>query len=262
MAEALRAAGRRPEDCGPDPETLGRIGQLVELHVEQGRALVDRGRAVGLASDIWPHGRWRIDVPGVANHAGTTRLADRRDALLGCAHLVLAARSAAEAHGCLATIGKLVVEPGGVNAMPSHVTAWLDARGAEEAEVAATVEQFTAVADQARRGADPRVLDTQDSVRSGPHRAAERRPRPAADPRHRRRARRGNPRQRGYLDGDDLRPEPDRGIPLPGRVGRARRLPGRGRRPGRVLADLAGAPNRSPATGPSTPGSRTVAGPA
>ena len=97
MADALRAAGRRPEDCGPDPETLGRIGQLVELHVEQGRALVDRGRAVGVASDIWPHGRWRIDVPGVANHAGTTRLEDRRDALLGCAQLVLAARSAAEA---------------------------------------------------------------------------------------------------------------------------------------------------------------------
>jgi N-carbamoyl-L-amino-acid hydrolase len=148
MQEALRAAGRRPEDCGPDPDTLGRIGHLVELHVEQGRALVDCGRAVGVASDIWPHGRWRVDVPGVANHAGTTRLADRRDALLGCAQLVLAARSAAEAHGCLATMGKLVVEPGGVNAVPSHVTAWLDARGPEEDEVAATVDQLTVVADR------------------------------------------------------------------------------------------------------------------
>ena len=147
MADALRTAGRRPEDCGPDPETLGRIGHLVELHVEQGRALVDRDRAVGVASDIWPHGRWRIEVPGVANHAGTTRLEDRRDALLGCAQLVLAARSAAEANGCVATMGKLVVEPGGVNAIPSHVTAWLDARGAEESAVNGAVEQVAAVAD-------------------------------------------------------------------------------------------------------------------
>ena len=230
MAEALRSAGRRPEDCGPDPETLGRIGQLVELHVEQGRALIDRDRAIGLASDIWPHGRWRIDVPGVANHAGTTRLADRQDALLGCAQLVLSARSAAEAHGCLATMGKLVVEPGGVNAIPSHVTAWLDARGAEESDVTGTVEQLTDGRRRARRGRDPRVVDPQDHVRSGPDRAAQRRARPAADPRYRCRARRRNPRQRGDLDGDDLRPEPDRGIALAGRVGRARRLPGRSRR--------------------------------
>ena len=59
-----------------------------------------------LGTDIWPHGRWRLDFPGEANHAGTTRLADRRDAMLGLATTVLAARSAAAAHGCVATVGK------------------------------------------------------------------------------------------------------------------------------------------------------------
>ena len=49
-----------------------RIGTFVELHVEQGRALVDLGHPVGVGSDIWPHGRWRVDLPGEANHAGTT----------------------------------------------------------------------------------------------------------------------------------------------------------------------------------------------
>ena len=147
-AEALRAAGRDPEALGPDPEALGRIGAFVELHVEQGRALVDLDAPVAVASDIWPHGRWRFDFPGEANHAGTTRLEDRRDAMLGYAGLVLGARDVATQRGCVATVGKVHVTPGGVNAIPSHVTGWLDARGADEAEVVAMVEELTAQAQE------------------------------------------------------------------------------------------------------------------
>ena len=98
MAEAMRAAGRQPERLGPDPEALARIGSFIELHIEQGRGLIDLGRAVAVGSGLWAHGRWRIEIPGEANHAGTTRLSDRRDAVIGCARAVLAARAAAEAH--------------------------------------------------------------------------------------------------------------------------------------------------------------------
>jgi len=151
MAEALRAAGRSPEAIGRDDETLRRIGQFVELHVEQGRALADLDpatSAVAIGTDIWPHGRWRIDLPGTANHAGTTALADRQDAMLSAAEVVLAARAAAAANGCVATTGKIAVEPGGVNAIPSHVRLWLDARGSDQNAVRATV---SAVAEAARR---------------------------------------------------------------------------------------------------------------
>lgn len=151
MAEALRTAGRSPDDIGRDDETLRRIGQFVELHVEQGRALADLDRAtsaVAIGTDIWPHGRWRIDLPGTANHAGTTALADRQDAMLSAAEVVLAARSAAATNGCVATTGKIAVEPGGVNAIPSHVRLWLDARGADQEAVKATV---SAVEEAARR---------------------------------------------------------------------------------------------------------------
>ncbi len=142
-ADALRAAGRDPELLGPDEEALRRVGAFVELHVEQGRALVDLDAPVAVASDIWPHGRWRLDFPGEANHAGTTRLVDRRDAMIGYAELVLSARSAAASRGCVATVGKVRVTPGGVNAIPSLVTGWLDARGADEAQVLALVEEVT-----------------------------------------------------------------------------------------------------------------------
>ena len=140
MAEAMTAAGHAAEQVGPDDETLRRIGTYVELHVEQGRALVDLGRPVAVGSVVRPHGRWRIDLDGEANHAGTTRLEDRRDPMLDLARTVLAARAAAAALGCVATVGKVRVEPNGVNAIPSRVTAWLDARGPDEAGVRAVVE--------------------------------------------------------------------------------------------------------------------------
>ncbi len=129
MAEALTAAGRDPRQLGADPEALSRVGRFVELHIEQGRALVHRGQAVGLGSDIWPHGRWRIDLPGEANHAGTTAMADRRDAVISMAQVTVQARDLAIQHGGVATVGKVRIVPGGVNAIASHVTAWLDVRG-------------------------------------------------------------------------------------------------------------------------------------
>ena len=122
------------------------IAAYVELHIEQGRALDGLGAAVGLASGIWPHGRWRLVFTGRADHAGTTRLADRHDPMLPCAAAILAARDAAAGHEGLATVGKLIPQPGGVNGISSRVTAWLDARAPDEARLNALVGQVLAAA--------------------------------------------------------------------------------------------------------------------
>ncbi|MEY9488181.1 N-carbamoyl-L-amino-acid hydrolase [Streptomyces calvus] len=146
LPQAMEAAGHDPGAIGPDPERLDRIGAFVELHVEQGRALDLSGDPVGVASAIWPHGRWRFDFRGEANHAGTTRLADRRDPMLSYAETVLAARREAELAGAVATFGKIAVEPNGVNAIPSLVRGWLDSRAADQ-------ESLDAVVDGVRRAA-------------------------------------------------------------------------------------------------------------
>jgi beta-ureidopropionase / N-carbamoyl-L-amino-acid hydrolase len=149
MAEAMSAAGTDPRELGRDEEALRRIGTFVELHVEQGRALADvpgDAGAVGVASSIWPHGRWRLDLRGRADHAGTTRLDDRDDPMLALATAVREARASAARHGALATVGKLRVRPNGVNAIASEITAWLDARGPVEAEVRAVVAEVGAAA--------------------------------------------------------------------------------------------------------------------
>jgi N-carbamoyl-L-amino-acid hydrolase len=140
MSEAIRRAGGDPSELGRDEETLRRVGVFVELHVEQGRGLIDLDRPVAVGSAIWPHGRWRFDLPGKANHAGTTRLADRHDPMLALADVIQQTRGLAERFGVLGTCGKVQVEPNAVNAIPSRVTGWLDARGADPGYVQAFVE--------------------------------------------------------------------------------------------------------------------------
>ncbi|MCQ8772785.1 allantoate amidohydrolase [Streptomyces telluris] len=156
---AMERAGYDPEAIGPDPERLARIGAFVELHVEQGRALDLSDRAVGIASAIWPHGRWRFDFHGEANHAGTTRIEDRRDPMLTYANTVLAARKKARLAGALATFGKVGVEPNGVNAIPSLVRGWLDSRAADQETLDLVVAEIekAAVERGERDGVDVRV---------------------------------------------------------------------------------------------------------
>ncbi|WP_017593676.1 allantoate amidohydrolase [Nocardiopsis potens] len=162
-ADAMAAAGFDPAGLGPDPERLGRIGAFVELHVEQGRALADTGDAVGAARSIWPHGRWRLEFTGRADHAGTTRLADRRDPMLPFARTVLAARERAAESGAVATVGRVRVEPNGTNAIPSRVTAWLDARAPGAAELDAVVAGVTADARAAAAEHGVRLAGEQES---------------------------------------------------------------------------------------------------
>jgi N-carbamoyl-L-amino-acid hydrolase len=154
LADAVSAAGLDPS---AGLLSLDGVATFVELHVEQGRDLVDRGLAVGLASEIWPHGRWRFDFAGQANHAGTTRMEDRHDPMLTYAMTALAANKRARLAGERATFGRISVEPNGTNAVPSHVTAWLDARASSDDSLTAMVADISRQADE-RAGRDGTAL--------------------------------------------------------------------------------------------------------
>ncbi len=130
-------------DLGPDPELLTTLAAYVELHVEQGRALADIGAPVAVGTAIWPHGRWRLTLTGEANHAGTTRLGDRRDPTLPLANALQAARRLAEQFGAVATIGRVLVEPNSTNSVPGLVAAWLDARAPDDGLLDQLVSAWT-----------------------------------------------------------------------------------------------------------------------
>jgi N-carbamoyl-L-amino-acid hydrolase len=150
LAEAVAAAGLDAGQLGRDDESLGMIGRFVELHVEQGRGLVDLAAPVGVASSILAHGRWHFRFTGEGNHAGATLLGDRRDPMLPASALVLAARRAASGtDGARATVGRLVPNPGGTNVIASTVDVWLDARAADSPRTRGVVEEITAAAHSA-----------------------------------------------------------------------------------------------------------------
>lgn len=163
LAEVLAQRGREPRAVGRS-DWLSQVGTFVELHVEQGRHLVHTGDAVGVATAIWPHGRWRLDFNGMADHAGATRMADRRDPMLAYAATALAARRLATDADARATFGRLEVAPGGTNAIPSRVRAWLDARARTEDELDRLVDGIVAEARQAATADATEVELVEESV--------------------------------------------------------------------------------------------------
>lgn len=143
MAEALAESGLDARHLGRDQAALERVACFVELHVEQGRGLIDRDAAVGLGSSILGHGRWKLRFTGQGNHAGTTLMADRRDPLVAAAGAVLAVRDAALAvPEARATVGRLQPLPGGTNVIASAVDLWIDARHPDDEVTAALLESI------------------------------------------------------------------------------------------------------------------------
>ena len=148
VADAMTRAGfefdRLPEARGVDD-----VAAYLELHIEQGPVLEQSGEDVGIVTAITGLLGFRVRFLGAANHAGTTPMEARRDALAGAARIVLAVREEARAReGMTANVGKLSVEPGGFNVIPGLAELTIDVRsptaeGFERAEafVRETVER-------------------------------------------------------------------------------------------------------------------------
>ena len=106
------------------------VAAFLELHVEQGAVLEQRGDAIGVVEGIVGQRRFTVRVEGQANHAGTTPTDLRQDALAAAARIVLAVESLAEEHpgDPVATVGRLEVWPNAANVVPGSVTLTVDLR--------------------------------------------------------------------------------------------------------------------------------------
>ncbi|WP_370940065.1 allantoate amidohydrolase [Amycolatopsis sp. cg13] len=163
FAEAAAKAGLDVDRVGADPDRLGLIGQFLELHVEQGRGLIDLGSPVAVGNTVIAHGRWRFSFTGQGNHAGATLLADRVDPMLPAAETVVAVRRLAQKlSDARATVGRLVPTPGGTNVIASTVDLWLDARvpGTSTPEL---VEEITRAAQDAAEAEGCQLAVTRES---------------------------------------------------------------------------------------------------
>jgi N-carbamoyl-L-amino-acid hydrolase len=120
--------------------TRQEICAFVELHVEQGCVLEAHQRQVGIVQGVVGAQRHRIVIEGRSNHAGTTPMEMRQDALVAAAQIVLAVEELAKAQGqgLVATVGSLKVWPNAINVVPGQVEIGLDVRDLS----LAAIEQF------------------------------------------------------------------------------------------------------------------------
>jgi acetylornithine deacetylase/succinyl-diaminopimelate desuccinylase-like protein len=106
-----------------------RPGSFLEVHVEQGPVLERAGAALGVVTSVVGLVRGERTFEGVAGHAGTVPMADRRDALVAAAEYVVGVRDVATRHEeAVATVGRVDVEPGATNVIPARVCVAVDAR--------------------------------------------------------------------------------------------------------------------------------------
>ncbi len=133
LAEAIRAFGLDPAEIAQaalDEDAAA----FVEIHIEQGPVLEAEGLQVAAVAGIVGQSRLDVEFTGEANHAGTTPMRLRRDAMAAAAEWTLAVEDAALAEdGMVATVGRLQVTPGATNVIPGVVRVSLDARHAEDA---------------------------------------------------------------------------------------------------------------------------------
>lgn len=134
MAEAMRAAGLDPDNAGAARVDAAALAGYVEVHIEQGPVLLDRGAALGVVTTIAGGSRHIVTVRGEAGHAGTVPMTMRHDALAAAAEMVLAVEGRCRAGGSLVgTVGLLQVVDGTGNVIPGEVRFTCDIRAGEDA---------------------------------------------------------------------------------------------------------------------------------
>jgi beta-ureidopropionase / N-carbamoyl-L-amino-acid hydrolase len=144
VRDGLRALGGDPDAVAHAQRKRGDLAAYLELHIEQGGLLESTHTDVGVVQGIVGIHWWEANVTGVANHAGTTPMDQRHDALLAASELVLAVNAAAtEFPGRqVATVGRIQAEPGAPNVIPGRVALSIEVRDLDTARIDAVFERI------------------------------------------------------------------------------------------------------------------------
>ena len=133
MRAALNSAGHDVNAIGAIARTPADLLGFVEVHIEQGPVLLERGLALGVVTAIAGSSRFLLNLTGLASHAGTTPMLMRKDAAAAAAEIVLLVERRCQ-HGAalVGTVGQLQVPNGSVNVIPGHCQLSLDIRAASD----------------------------------------------------------------------------------------------------------------------------------
>lgn len=130
IRDAVRSIGGDLSRITEARRKAGELAAYLELHIEQGGYLDKAGIQIGVVEGIVGINRWDVKISGFANHAGTTPMPDRRDALVAASHLIIAVREETmrEPGRQVGTVGKLSVKPGAPNVIPGEAELVIELR--------------------------------------------------------------------------------------------------------------------------------------
>lgn len=158
IREGISLLGGDPARMGEARRARGEVFAFLELHVEQGAILHRRRVDVGVVEGIVGIERWNVRVDGFANHAGTTPMGERRDALLTASRIVEAVhRIATETGGRhVATVGRISAHPGAPNVIPGRTELTIEIRDLDMGKIA---DLAKAIESEARRVAEANATE-------------------------------------------------------------------------------------------------------
>lgn len=170
IRDGTRFIGGNPDDLKTAIVAPGTYEAFIELHIEQGAFLDEEGIDIGVVEGIVGIGWWDVVITGFANHAGTTPMNRRRDAMVAAAELTLAINEVAtqNAGRQVATVGRIEAFPGAPNVIPGRVEMSLEIRDLEQAKIDAVFALIEARAAMIAEGSDTSISFTYVDVASAP----------------------------------------------------------------------------------------------
>lgn len=145
MRDAMTAFGLDATRIGTAARAASDIAAYIELHIEQGPVLERENLALGIVTAISGATRLKVELTGLAGHAGTVPMGQRRDALAGAAEMIgFVERRCTGTPGLVGTVGWIAAQPGAVNVVPGSASFSLDIRAEKDADRIAAVEDIKA----------------------------------------------------------------------------------------------------------------------
>ena len=170
VREGIHKVGGDPDRLDEARREPGELAAFIELHIEQGAILDEADIDIGVVEGIVGIHWWDVVIEGFANHAGTTPMNRRRDALVSAADLALEInRIATSMSGRqVATVGRIRAEPGAPNVIPGRVVMSLEIRDLETARIMQVFDAIEAAAARIARERDTPIRFDPTGVASAP----------------------------------------------------------------------------------------------
>jgi N-carbamoyl-L-amino-acid hydrolase len=149
IREGVSALGGNPDALDRAVRKKGDLTAFIEIHIEQGSILASKGIDIGVVEGIVGINWWEVTIQGFANHAGTTPMDRRQDALLAAAQLIISVNKVVtDMPGRqVGTVGRIKAEPGAPNVIPGKVVISLELRDLSADKIGSLFQEIVKQAD-------------------------------------------------------------------------------------------------------------------